>query len=431
MSKSFALGGPHGFNESAEGNENFSDEDEAGNTREWAQEYGSYSQEQILERHEFEDGSPKWFKHACEENLDVLRQRRGRDVDRPDHIARREQVFAQPALSERRKYYQHLLGQQKDVLADNSDVHAFLYGVKQFPALKRVTITPSAHGHLFTPLYPTPIIRAFPKGFNYPILRGWLNGPVEPPVAYHWKEYPELRERYRGFIYVLRVLANEPNSVSELVMSSNHLPTGLNYEAKDMEDFSLHTTVINNPYNVEYSAGSLERLIALKSFIPVDKWPKLRCFELSRFLVTQSDVISFLCALPKSIRFIKLSMLKFLGEGGDWHGLLEEMRTMIRENTLWANRDARSQPGISIGLKLQNPQIGRAVWLEKQVQENLYGEGQNPFFERTPLDIPWGIGTQRDAFDPSFERPNVPGGELENMGIYDKNWEYNASDPQY
>ncbi|CAP86736.1 Pc20g14070 [Penicillium rubens Wisconsin 54-1255] len=118
--------GPHGFNESAEGNENFSDEDEAGNTREWAQEYGSYSQEQILERHEFEDGSPKWFKHACEENLDVLRQRRGRDVDRPDHIARREQVFAQPALSERWKYYQHLLGQQKDVLADNSDVHAFL-----------------------------------------------------------------------------------------------------------------------------------------------------------------------------------------------------------------------------------------------------------------------------------------------------------------
>ena len=104
---------------------------------------------------------------------------------------------------------------------------------------------------------------------------------------------------------------------------------------------------------------------------------------------------------------------------------------MIRENTLWANRDARSQPGISIGLKLQNPQIGRAVWLKKQVQEYLYGARQNPFFERTPLDIPWGIGTQRDAFDPSFERPNVPRGELENMGIYGQNWEYNASDPQY
>lgn len=68
-------------------------------------------------------------------------------------------------------------------------------------------------------------------------------------------------------------------------------------------------------------------------------------------------------------------MLKFLDEGGDWHGLLEDMRTMIRENTLWADRDTRSQPAISIGLKLQNPQIGRAVWLEKEVQEFLYGGG--------------------------------------------------------
>ncbi|KAJ6140187.1 hypothetical protein N7471_006673 [Penicillium samsonianum] len=147
--------GPHGFNESAEGNENFSDEDEAGNTRACVQEYGSYPQEQILERHEFEDGCPKWFKNLCEENLDILRQRKGRDVDRPDHIARREQVFAQPPLSE-----------------CWNDAHAFLYGVKQFPALKRVTITPSAHGYLFIPLYPTPMIRAFPKGFNYPIPRG-------------------------------------------------------------------------------------------------------------------------------------------------------------------------------------------------------------------------------------------------------------------
>lgn len=198
-----------------------------------------------------------------------------------------------------------------------------------------------------------------------------------------------------------------------------------------MEDFSLHTTVINNPYDDEYSAGPPERLVPLQSFIPVDKWPNLRCFELSCFLVTQSDVISFLCALPKSIRFIKLSMLKFLDEGGDWHGLLQEMRIMIRGNTLWADRDARSQPAVLIGLKLPNPQIGRVVWFEKEAQEDLYGEGQNPFFERTPLDIPWGIGIQRDAFEPSFERPNVPGGELKNMGIYDKNWEYNASDPKY
>ena len=58
------------------------------------------------------------------------------------------------------------------------------------------------------------------------------------------------------------------------------------------------------------------------------------------------------------------------------------------------------------------------------------GGHDDVFSERTPLDIPWGIPIQRDAFEPLFERPNVPGGELENMEIYDKNWEYDASDPQ-
>jgi hypothetical protein len=44
--------------------------------------------------------------------------------------------------------------------------------------------------------------------------------------------------------------------------SFGHLSTGM-----DMEDFSLHTTVINNPYNDEYSAGSPERLISLQSLM--------------------------------------------------------------------------------------------------------------------------------------------------------------------
>jgi hypothetical protein len=103
---------------------------------EWAQEYGSYSQEQILERHEFEDGSPKWFKHACEDPF------AGPTSAGNTSGARSAQVVRKLALGAR---------YDRD-------------GPR--PALKRVTITPSAHGHLFTPLYPTPIIRAFPKGFN-------------------------------------------------------------------------------------------------------------------------------------------------------------------------------------------------------------------------------------------------------------------------
>ncbi|KAJ6009173.1 hypothetical protein N7522_004189 [Penicillium canescens] len=80
-------------------------------------------------------------------------------------------------------------------------------------------------------------------------------------------------------------------------------------------------------------------------------------------------------------------MLKFLDNGGDGHGLLKEIRTMIHAKKLWADRDAHSRPAASIDLQLQHRQLGRAVWLEKEVQEFIYKEGQNPFSERTPLDI--------------------------------------------
>lgn len=197
------------------------------------------------------NGCPNWFKDACEENIDILKLRKNRDVDRPDHLARREQVLAQPSLRECWEHYQHLLRQQNDVIADNSDLQAFLYGVKQFPALKRVTITPAAHGNLFAPLYWTPTIRAFPKGFNYPIPRGWLYPRInlEPANAYAWNQYPELKEQYRGFRTAMRVLANEPNSVSELVMTSNFLPTGINCTIFDepCEEYDHFATVLKNP----------------------------------------------------------------------------------------------------------------------------------------------------------------------------------------
>lgn len=144
-----------------------------------------------------------------------------------------------------------MLRQQEDVLADLSDLEAFLYGVKQFPALKRVTITPAVHGNLFAPLYPTPMIRAFPQGFNYPIPRGWPYPrlTMEPATAYAWNQYPELRERYRGFRTAMRVLANEPNSVSELVMTSNFLPTGINCTIFDepCEEYDHFATVLKTP----------------------------------------------------------------------------------------------------------------------------------------------------------------------------------------
>lgn len=276
------------------------------------------------------------------------------------HVTRREQVLAQPPLRECWQHYQHLLRQQKDALADNSDLDAFLYGVKQFPALKRVTITPAAHGHIFAPLYPTPMIHAFPKKINYSIPRGWLfpTPSRAPAIAYEWNEYPELRERYRGFRTTMRVLANVPNSVTKLVMNSTHLPTGINCTIFDepceeydnpvavlktssfrrldiamliggqvdsevtqcrqsflngqlrraLGDFRLYTTVTVYPYDDDSGYPTLGHVIPLQNIVPVEKWPRLRHFELSRFLVSKSDFTSFLATLPRSVRSVELSM---------------------------------------------------------------------------------------------------------------------------
>lgn len=61
---------------------------------------------------------PIWFKSTCKDNIVELKERKGRDVDdRLDHLARAEQIAAQPPLKKRWGYYQDLLRQQNEVLA--------------------------------------------------------------------------------------------------------------------------------------------------------------------------------------------------------------------------------------------------------------------------------------------------------------------------
>lgn len=415
---------------------------------------------------------PRWFKMACQENLDELSQRKGRDVDRPDHIARAEQVAAQLPLNECWEYYQNLLRQQANVLAANEDEEAFLYGLKQFPALKRITITPAAHGVLFAPLYPSSMIRAFPKGFNYPIPRTWPMPTTfdteMPPLAYTWQRLDEAhKDKYRGFRIVTRVLAKMKHNVSELVINPNQLPTGLNCtildhpceeynnlatllkqprfrrldlafivrgieredlnwrsfrngnlhralsEARDMEDIRLCTT---GPPRKVYGAGPARDFIPLLSIFPVEKWPKLRHFELSRFLVVQADVISLLSALPETIRSIQLSNLKFLDNGGTWYDLLTEMRRQIRGNAPWPDRGTASWPQVTIVFSSYNALCGRGTWLEQEIYDFLYREGENPFYNPPTTGVRYGFGTERDAFEPSYDRPHIHGRTLREKG---------------
>ncbi|KAJ5135335.1 uncharacterized protein N7515_004613 [Penicillium bovifimosum] len=441
-----------------------SDEENDDNPYEWAGIYGKHPTrytKEMTERHGYEEehACPKWFRNACEENLFVMQWREDHNVDRPDHIARREQVLAQPWLGERWQYYQQLLRQQEDVLASQSDLEAFTFGIKQFPALKRVTITPSAHGHLISPLYQTPMIRAFPKGFNYPIPRGWLYARTVrwPAAAYSWNQYPELRDRYRGFRTAMRVLANEPNSVSELVMTSNGILTGINCrifdepceeydhfatvlkkpgfrrldiallagglydedleacwrsllggrlrralgEAKDMEEFRLHT-----PFDEFLNDNGGYPLLPLRDIVPVEQWSKLRHLN-SPALLSHRRI-----TLPKSVRSIELSMLHFRFDDEDWFSMLEEIKEMVSEGTLWGDRDAGSRPKITIGMA-EHPLVdvtpstyGYGVWIEKEVEDFIYGEGENPIGEHRPWEIQLGVGVLRNTLDPGFEHPH-------------------------
>ncbi|KAJ5120588.1 uncharacterized protein N7515_009976 [Penicillium bovifimosum] len=229
----------------------------------------------------------------------------------------------------------------------------------------------------------------------------------------------------------MRVLANEPNSVSVLVMTATFMPTGINCtifdepceeydhfvtvlkkpgfrrldiallvggereedleacwrpllngrlrralgEAKGLEEFRLHTTYDRFlHYNGEYP------LIPLQSIVPVEQWSKLRHFELSGLLISQDDCVSFLKTLPRSVRSIELSMLHFF-HLEDWYSMLAEIRRMVSESELWGDRDAGSRPKITIGVPnpIMNTFHQSGIWIQKEVEDFVYGEGINPF----------------------------------------------------
>ncbi|KAI1761053.1 hypothetical protein GGR53DRAFT_47407 [Hypoxylon sp. FL1150] len=53
------------------------------------------------------------------------------------------------------------------------------HGLQHFQSLRRIAITAVTHGFKYSPLYKTPMHRAFPNGFNYHIPRGWPRGNDE------------------------------------------------------------------------------------------------------------------------------------------------------------------------------------------------------------------------------------------------------------
>ncbi|PKK50479.1 hypothetical protein CI102_5669 [Trichoderma harzianum] len=359
-------------------------------------------------------------------------------------------------------HYRQFLEEQRSVLAEDLDIKAFEYGLDRFPALKRITITPAAHGTLFAPLYKTPMIRTLPYGLNYSIPRGWpVSGESYLP-ADEWIE--ENKGKWRGFKEVIRCLAERKAAgVKELVLDTHLLPTGVTCrffdqpspeyshlvdllqrpgfrrldlalmagqqepgdweslrngrlrsalgEAPDLEHFHLNTNI---GYHRAKDPGVHHAL--LHDIFPIERWPKLRHFGLTRFLVSQRDLVSFLSKLPASVRTIELNCLYFISGDGNYRDLLDNMRDSLD----WKTRIAVGRPKVTIRLdRLDSGEMdSRTVWLEEEVGNFLYEGGPNPFHQAFRDEVlPGHGGTLRDEFQPELVHPWVDHDTLVLMGI--------------
>ncbi|KAF5967717.1 hypothetical protein FBULB1_11097 [Fusarium bulbicola] len=364
-------------------------------------------------------------------------------------------------------YYTDLLNQQRDVLSSNADEEAFRYAIQRFPQLRRVTLTPAAHGFLFIPLYETPMIRAFPSGFVYPIPRAWPcddilglgHTPDDCPEG--WENDDE-RRQWRGFCIVTKTLADYADklSISELVVDSHKLPTGIdytlfdkpnteydnlcrivarpgfrrlvlslttgyraNFEAEDLDIYrngrissllaqatDLEEVVLQMNDDLGSWFCDMEDCLSLFDIFPVGSLSnaKLRHFGLSGLQVKQDDLISFLGQLPSTLKSVDLSFLSLVRDHGNHATMLAD----IRDKLGWRHRPASERIKVSISMMRNQRLKGRYVCLDKEVEEYIYGDGPPPFVAtegRIHAHFKHGTGIVYDEFDPNFAVPYQTG----------------------
>lgn len=89
----------------------------------------------------------------------------------------------------------------------------------------------------------------------------------------------------------------------------------------------------------------------------------------------------------------------------------------MRDELDWRGRVAAARPKIAIRVDHEPIAQGLAVCVGREVEDFVYGDGENPFSEDT---IFRGTGTLVDAFDPEFDRPYADDIRLMELGILEK-----------
>jgi hypothetical protein len=186
------------------------------------------------------------------------------------------------------------------VLNSGADLKALKYGLKCFPALHRITISPAAHGLPGSPLYQPPMIRAFPPGLNYCILPAWSLqfNPLDEEELYEapsWDQ--EEAKEWRGFSMILRELAEmSGHHISEFIVDAYVLKTGLNCRVFDQpnKEFNNLIILLRQP---GFSHLDLA-LIADGQYRDGPNWSSIRNGYLKRALSESSDLRRSLKVAP-------------------------------------------------------------------------------------------------------------------------------------
>ncbi|KAF7534425.1 hypothetical protein G7054_g6202 [Neopestalotiopsis clavispora] len=406
-----------------------------------------------IEANRPDDEPPRWFRKLCHDSISDLKRRSVRGSDRPATQARKRQLKARLPGTECWKYHQRLVQQQRKVLDNDDDAKALKYGLARFPALRRLVITPTAHGFLFGPFYQTPMIRAFPHGFVYPVPIAWptrLDFDYKATYVQAWDD--KQRQLYRGVCIVLRELAKQEHHVVEFLIQPNGHKTGLNsrifyqpceeydfFEAllarpgfrhlelslfadeEEEEDWGalqngrLHSALSEAKdlehldYRVEIDGAQsldFDTIPPLRSMLPLDQWPKLQHFGLTRTIVKPNELISILQDLSSTIRSVELSEVHLIDEASNSDISNHDLLHRLRDDLNWRTRHPNDQPRIAFH-NWSDEGMTRQKCYDVEVASLVYGNGPNPFDGWTEESgepyVPTGYA--RDPLEPDYRAP--------------------------
>ncbi|KAL7767041.1 hypothetical protein ACKLNR_004957 [Fusarium oxysporum f. sp. zingiberi] len=397
---------------------------------------------------------PYWFQRVYGSMIHIIDSK---EEEYPSFPHIKEAFENRCSLAESYGVYRKLKSQQDEVLASGRDADALRYGLSRFLNLKRVILSPAAHGILGRPLYPTPTIRSLPQGLICPLERGWsVSAPLEEYLLTPWDD--RSRQEWRGFCVVTKEIAQHIREspicgLSELVVESRQLWTGISCrvfdnpvseeyrdlvtilshpplrrlelslacgsearenwpsfrsglllkalsKAKNLQDLRLYTSIplISRKWHefVDYEQNGMP----LRRIFPVNEWSNLRRFALSRSFVKQRDIMTFITVLPLTLESLELSFLSFLPREGNYRNLLQDMR----DNLGWREMPAGNQPKLIVFVvETELTTDGAAIDVSHAAMDYMYHHGENPFVEEQIMEVVEGKGTLVDFLDPMYD----------------------------